>query len=80
MDPCDQNERFQTCATLQLKAKSHETNSQSFNDLARVKSIVVKAKNAEKPKKSVMKATTHTEIFLPWCLNVHIECVECSNV
>jgi valyl-tRNA synthetase len=37
----------------------------AFKDLARVIAGEIKNKNVEKPKKSIMQATTHTEIFVP---------------
>ncbi len=37
----------------------------AFGDLARVKDLTVATKEFERPKKSVMLATTHTEVFLP---------------
>ena len=36
-----------------------------FKELAKVKSGKIKDKSVERPLKSVMKATTHTEVFLP---------------
>ncbi|WP_417337322.1 valine--tRNA ligase [Halobacteriovorax marinus] len=42
-----------------------EANVNGFSDLARVKELKVQDKSSQKPAKSVMKATTHTEVFIP---------------
>lgn len=42
-----------------------KSTEKGFADLAKVKSLTVQDKNAQKPTKSVMKATTHTEVFIP---------------
>ncbi|PIK14590.1 valine--tRNA ligase [Halobacteriovorax sp. JY17] len=42
-----------------------KTTEKGFADLARVKSLTVEDKNSSRPTKSVMKATTHTEVFIP---------------
>lgn len=42
-----------------------KSQSMAFEDLARVKDLTVCTKDFERPKKSVMLATTHTEVFLP---------------
>ncbi|MDD0852414.1 valine--tRNA ligase [Halobacteriovorax sp. GB3] len=41
------------------------SNTENFASLARVKELSVEQKDSERPKKSIMSATTHTEIFLP---------------
>lgn len=43
----------------------YNSNKQNFVDLARVGELKVLSKSEFRPAKSVMKATTHTEIFLP---------------
>ncbi|MBK26672.1 MAG: valine--tRNA ligase [Halobacteriovorax sp.] len=45
--------------------KYYSENLQNFTDLAKVGSLKVSSKTDKRPGKSVFKATTHTEIFLP---------------
>ena len=42
-----------------------KSTEKGFEDLARVKSLTVQTKDLTRPTKSVMKATTHTEVFIP---------------
>ena len=48
-----------------LIAIHSKTQLTSFMELARIKELSVEARNSEKPSKSIMSTTPHTEIFLP---------------
>jgi len=41
------------------------TNINGIKELARAKEVTISEKSADRPSKAIMKATTHTEIFLP---------------
>lgn len=43
----------------------YEASLAGMKDLARASTIEVKAKNSQKPEKSIFKATAHTDIFIP---------------
>lgn len=52
--------------TDDLSAKDfYEASLAGMKDLARASTIEVKAKNSQKPEKSIFKATAHTDIFIP---------------
>jgi valyl-tRNA synthetase len=46
-------------------AEYFNTNMAGIKELARAKEVTVSAKAEDRPSKAIMKATTHTEIFLP---------------